>query len=945
MKISTLIVIISLLVSGIVLTSHTDSIIPPQKSIIMDIDGIKVHYDSLHPSIHIADQDPNIRISLSSIVTQISMELDDLGLDADVPIPLIIEDQVNATYEDYYSPDSGFIISYINIINCENIFFDNVTLVDHRNSYALHVTTSTNITINDFNILGGSHTADYTAVLIEDCTYLTIQYSTIQKIYAPTGYTSTAVDIRNSDDVSILFSVLDNDLATLQSNSTYNGFKFTNTDNIYIDNTNIIDVQAPVINAYQFSQIENLTISNSYTYHLHATTGQIHAYQLDQVTNATLFKFNFNYLYSLATTFDFADEHAIYGAIITNSHNISLSESAISYVDSEANAYIMGISTSTNLTLTAVSFTSIEVKYLRGISVDSVENISLNDISITSVISTQFTGLKIDNALGSIDLEDIVIDGIQTSSLTTAIAVSNSNDIEISSTEVKNIIAQSSSFPTYGILINNVDGIYITTTIVNSVTTIHDLYAYFFIDSTEINMIENQGTTLVSDQQSVVGMYFENSQTIIVENNTLTSFSTNYHSILDSVDIIDAYGLYLISSTAIEVTTNTISSISNWIYLDNDVSDITLTNNIIDSVTSTLVSLTRPDDINYDISTNFTPITWTGITNPANSTKAYTFFVNNQFYSTGNWTSGESISFILENVTLGEYIVKIVLTEISGFNTTDIVIINVIETTIPKIISSPKDLTKAKDVEKEISWIAIDINCLDYSIYRNTTEIQSGIWVNNTAVVLDITDFTLGMWNVTIVFRDTVNNMAVHNTWIKVVNPVELSFSEEPEDMTIIKGVGNYLNFTVDSVNGGNFTLSVDGQPHLVSTWEPDDRVSIDLDFLEIGEYTLDVVVVDEFLQSITFEISVIVLNPPETATDDGFDWDAIADVFEEPVIAENLPYFIGIVTIFAGLGIWQRKRLKKVSTAVAKKTVKRNPKGKKATGKTSTTQKTTKKK
>lgn len=560
---------------------------------------------------------------------------------------------------------------------------------------------------------------------------------------------------------------------------------------------------------------------------------------------------------------------------------------------------------------------------------------------------------------GNTNITYVTTYSVSANSQIQSLILENTDNVILDLVTSKYLYSTSTSFDSMGIKILNSNNVVIKN------AYMYYIYAYskvsfgiVVVGSSHVNITSSKIYFMYSYVVSGVGIYITTSNNIIV-NNTLFYYirNTGPKSYLDSIDIPGGYGIVIDTSDTIRIQSNNIINVDNWIDFDDTVINLVLVENTIDSNPSALETIIRPSDVTYDISTTFVPISWTATTNPSNATGNYTILLNGEVQYWSNWTSGESILYTPNvNFTLGVYFVQIIFTEKSGFNTTDNVVINAVETSKPIMTQTNYDQVMALGINKTLYWTAVDFNPDTYSIYRNDIEFKFDYWESSVPVWINLMDTPLGDWNLTIVFRDTSGNEVSQTVMISVVELVDLTFESTTSDSSFTYGEQFYLNFSVSSVNPGNWSLTMNGDPYMTGEWEPSVLTSVNLTSLPVGNYMADLVVVDEFQQTISFEVEITVISPPVVQESEGF-FEGLAgnigEIIDEPIFSQNLPYLIGTVVVFSGVGIWQRRRLsiglkaagKTASETASKVANKAKKTTKKTTSKKTTSKKTTAKK
>ncbi|MHA2281984.1 MAG: right-handed parallel beta-helix repeat-containing protein [Promethearchaeota archaeon] len=97
--------------------------------------------------------------------------------------------------------------------------------------------------------------------------------------------------------------------------------------------------------------------------------------------------------------------------------------------------------------------------------------------------------------------------------------------------------------------------------------------------------------------------------------------------------------------------------------------------------------------------------------------------------------------------------------------------VNVINDTPPEFIVSPPDFNYIEGTTGHVlNWIATDKNPDSYIIYKDDIEINSGEWVSNNPITINVDLLPSGTYNYTVVVNDTYGSFTTDSVIINVVN-------------------------------------------------------------------------------------------------------------------------------------------------------------------------------
>jgi hypothetical protein len=165
-----------------------------------------------------------------------------------------------------------------------------------------------------------------------------------------------------------------------------------------------------------------------------------------------------------------------------------------------------------------------------------------------------------------------------------------------------------------------------------------------------------------------------------------------------------------------------------------------------------------------------------------------------------------------------------------------------------------------------LTWQAYDLEPSNYTIYVNNGEVLTNTWINNSLINFTFIDNNLGVYNISIVFRDSTGFVNEHYIMITVVddiNPVLATFptsnilKEFDEDLNLVWEAHDY--------SPSNYTIYVDNKPEFTTNWTNSSQATFDAKPLSFGDHNITIVFLDVSGNSISHEINVVVQDttPP----------------------------------------------------------------------------------
>jgi ABC-type transport system substrate-binding protein len=201
-------------------------------------------------------------------------------------------------------------------------------------------------------------------------------------------------------------------------------------------------------------------------------------------------------------------------------------------------------------------------------------------------------------------------------------------------------------------------------------------------------------------------------------------------------------------------------------------------------------------------------------------------------------------------------------------NAIDFGMTRVLDTSAP-VIDAPEDLIYSEgDMGNYIDWSASDLTPSSYSIYFEEVLLYAGLWNSSSEILsINVDGLTLGIYNYTIVFEDSIGYSSTDTVYVEVVDgtspvlthPNGLTYSEGSTGHTISwQGTENYPS---------HYEVFKNGSIYRSGPWNSSgEMISVSVDGLSLGTYNYTLVLTDDGgnFASDTVFITVIDTTAPE---------------------------------------------------------------------------------
>ena len=186
-----------------------------------------------------------------------------------------------------------------------------------------------------------------------------------------------------------------------------------------------------------------------------------------------------------------------------------------------------------------------------------------------------------------------------------------------------------------------------------------------------------------------------------------------------------------------------------------------------------------------------------------------------------------------------------------------------------------------------INWAVIDLSITSptYTIRQNGSVKTSDTWISGDCIIISTDDLWVGYHNFSIIFTDGFDGFAQNDVIILVTN--ENPEINNPNDQTYEKGSkGNLISWTITdtSVHIASYALQMNGSVFDSGAWISAETLSIDVDGLDEGEYSVLLIAQDGVGGSVQDKVSLKVIpssaqSPEEESLFDQFMWWIIGGV------------------------------------------------------------------
>ncbi|MHA1928064.1 MAG: hypothetical protein ACTSV2_05715 [Candidatus Thorarchaeota archaeon] len=199
--------------------------------------------------------------------------------------------------------------------------------------------------------------------------------------------------------------------------------------------------------------------------------------------------------------------------------------------------------------------------------------------------------------------------------------------------------------------------------------------------------------------------------------------------------------------------------------------------------------------------------------------------------------------------SLGWWNVSVVYSEISEIrNVTQVFVISAIEDYIDPVLDAPDDFSYVHGTSgNTITWYPTDENPLSYTITRNDSFLQSGLWdASGEPITVSVDGFDLGLHEVMIIVIDQGMNTANDTVLVTVYDSTPPTI-QDLDDVEIEAGVlGTNATWTPYDSNPSRYEIYLDEELYRIGDWNStSESIIVFFNELTLGSYNFTIIVYD----------------------------------------------------------------------------------------------------
>ncbi len=268
-----------------------------------------------------------------------------------------------------------------------------------------------------------------------------------------------------------------------------------------------------------------------------------------------------------------------------------------------------------------------------------------------------------------------------------------------------------------------------------------------------------------------------------------------------------------------------------------------------------------PDDIEMEYSDSVNLI-WSP---KAYAPETYDLYIDDVEEDSGAW-NGSQLIFPLTNLDPGYYKYELVVYDDLDFSASDIVWVNVTDTTAPAI-SDVSDFSIPYGVQGEyLVWTCNEPYPDYFIITQDSVAIDEGVW-NGTDLRVNLNGLSVDSYVFELTANDTYGNIASDDVIVSVIVDDDSPSLTPLNDVSFEFGTtGNQLTWSCSDLFPDSYSISRNGTIIDSGLWNGS-NLAVNLDGLSPGTYNFTIVLYDSSGNSASDSVIVTVTQPETTPT------------------------------------------------------------------------------
>jgi hypothetical protein len=240
-----------------------------------------------------------------------------------------------------------------------------------------------------------------------------------------------------------------------------------------------------------------------------------------------------------------------------------------------------------------------------------------------------------------------------------------------------------------------------------------------------------------------------------------------------------------------------------------------------------------------------------------NNPTQYNITLDGSLFDTGVWESGVINTFNIDGLAVGIHIFTITCYDAAGNEHSTSISVAVLNTSTPMFSETPDDLEMLEGTSSSLSWLAYDLDPYMYYIYKNAILIASGPWESDVPITINIIDYDVGVYSLTIFLTDNQDNQNIDTVTVTIIDNTPPSIISGPSDMETGQWFPLLLQWK--AVDNAPDTYQIYHNSSMIADgyWSSGNYINYTFDYLSTGMHNITMIVKDMEGNSSIFTIFI----------------------------------------------------------------------------------------
>ena len=250
-----------------------------------------------------------------------------------------------------------------------------------------------------------------------------------------------------------------------------------------------------------------------------------------------------------------------------------------------------------------------------------------------------------------------------------------------------------------------------------------------------------------------------------------------------------------------------------------------------------------------------------------NNPTTYQVLRNGTVVESGSYASGESKTYSISGLEQGMYNFTVVVFDGSGSSNSATAIVTVNADTTAPAVNSPSDISVYDYETGSFTWTFSDVQNGNYTVSDNGTVLDTGSFSQTGSVLVDYSNFSIGVHNLVITLFDNSGNSVTDTVVVTIIADTTAPAVNSPPDISVYDNETGAFTWTFSDAQDGDYTVSDNGTVLYTGSFSHTGSVLVDYTNFSIGVHNLVIMLFDNSGNSANDTVVVTIMEVPVIVT------------------------------------------------------------------------------